>query len=179
MSRSTQQMYKEVSAKLITAAQQSEDAFIELYRVYTQRVFRFALARTRDRHLAEDMTSETFLTVLNKIHTYTPTGAAFSSWLFQITLNHIRAHYRREKSPPMDIAMIEELIPAATGNSQRWLDLFLALDRLSDEDRDILLMKYVDDLANQEIAEVLGISPNTATVRIHRAKERAQKYLAL
>ncbi|PIW37314.1 MAG: hypothetical protein COW24_00855 [Candidatus Kerfeldbacteria bacterium CG15_BIG_FIL_POST_REV_8_21_14_020_45_12] len=170
-------MYSEAKAELIQAAKQSEEAFIELYQLYVQRVFRFALSRTRNQQLAEDITSETFLTLLNKLHTYTPTGAAFSSWLFQIALNHIRTHWRKEKSPPLDIDSLADLIPSASGNHKDWLDLFLALDHLLEDDRNILLMKYVDDLPNQKIAEILKISPNSCTVRIHRAKERAQTYL--
>ncbi len=170
-------MYKEATADRILAAQKSEEAFIALYNMYVQRVFRFALSKCRNRELAEDMTSETFISVLNKINTYTPTGAPFSSWLFQIAFNHIRTYWRREKSPPMDIALINELIPAAEGNEKEWIDFFLSLDLLKEEDRNILLMKYVDDLSNKDIAKMLGITQNSCTVKIHRAKERAQSYL--
>lgn len=171
--------YHEASAELIRAAQQTEEAFIELYQGYVQRVFRFALVRTRNRELAEDITSETFLTVVQQLHSYTPTGAPFSSWLFQIALNHIRGHFRREKSPPVDIATVADILPSIGDHRQQWLDLFLALDHLSEADREILLLKYVDDLSNQEVAKILQLSPNTATVRMHRAKERLQHYLAL
>ncbi|MDP3970804.1 MAG: RNA polymerase sigma factor [bacterium] len=171
-------MNKEVSFELIESAKQSEADFIQLYRHYVKRVFRFLLARTSNKELAEDLTQETFLTVLNKIVNYTPSGAPFSSWLFQIAINHARMHFRKHKNYQFtDIEAIAEILPNQPTYQQEWMDFYLALYKLTDADQELLLMKYVDDMPNQNIAEVLGISENSCGVKLHRALKRLQNFL--
>lgn len=170
--------YPEASAEQIEAAKHSEEQYIELYRMYVQRVHRFVLSRTGDVHLAEDITQETFVSMLRKLTTYTPTGAPFSSWLFQIALNHIRMHMRkRSNQPNIDLEVIPEITQSAQDHTAEWLDVWQALHKLNDKDQELLIMKYIDGMSNQEIATVMQISTNGCGVKLHRALQRLQEYL--
>lgn len=170
--------YKEIDPQIIESAKTSEDAFIQLYQHYGQRVLRFLISRTRSVEVAEDLTQETFITVLSKLNTYSDTGAKFSSWLLQVAMNHARMHFRQQgNKEPENLDSMLDLIPEGKNYQTEWMDFFLGLDKLSDEEQNILLMKYVEDMSNQEIAETMQISPNTCGVQLHRALKQLQQYL--
>lgn len=170
--------YEEISPDSIEAAKTDEAAFIQLYEHYGQRVFRFLLARTGNVQLAEDLTQETFMTVLSKLHMYSNTGAKFSSWLLQIALNHARMYFRKHNTTEtVEIDSIRELWPSAPNHHTEWMDFFLAVQKLPGDDATLLIMKFVEDMPNQDIADALQISTNTCGVQLHRALKRLQEYL--
>lgn len=170
--------YQDIAPDVIEAAKTQEDAFIQLYRHYGDRVLRFLISRTGNRPLAEDLTQETFMTLLQKLPLYTNTGAKFSSWLLQIALNHLRMHFRKHSNAATTtIETLGDIFPAQEGHQTEWMDFFTALHKLSDDEQNILVMKYVEDLSNQDIAQHLNISPNTCGVQIHRALTQLQTYL--
>src|SRR5438309_11433893 len=80
--------------ELVERAKEDPDAFGALYDRYFPQIYRFAYCRVRDQSLAEDVTSEVFFKALKNIKRYTYSGHAFSSWLYQITLNAVADHYR-------------------------------------------------------------------------------------
>ncbi len=171
-------VYTELSSHHIEQAKTDQAAFIELYRHYSQRVLRFLIARTGNLQLAEDLAQETFVTVLTKLPDYQVTGAKFSSWLLQIALNCARMHWRKQSNtPPADLDTISELWGNQPDQHTAWMDFFLALQQLSEEDQTLLTLKYVEDYSNQDIAELLKISPNHCGVKLHRALQRLQTYL--
>lgn len=170
--------YQEIDPAVIQAAKTDEQAFIQLYSHYGQRVLRFLITRTGNVQLAEDLTQETFITVLSQLGGYRETGAHFSSWLLQIALNHLRMYVRKKGNLPVDeLSELIEVLPEGKTHHTEWIDFFLALQKLSEEDQTILNLKFVEDVSNQEIAEVLGISPNTCAVQIHRALKQLQQHL--
>lgn len=161
--------YTELSAKEIQRAIHDEEAFVVLFRHYTDRVFRFLWMRTRNTELAEDLTQETFIIVMKKLHTFTYTGAPFSSWLLQVALNVARAHFRKKGNTPTHSLDSALQLSAPNELVAEWIDLYAALDKLPEEERELLTLKYLDDVPVSEIAYILNISPNTCSVRIHRA----------
>ncbi len=170
--------FPEIAPAVIESAKHEEEAFVELYRFYVQRVHRFLLVKTSNVQLAEDLTQETFVTVMNKLDTYTVTGAKFSSWLLQIALNHARMYFRKKSNAAtVDLDVVVELSSGDGTQQQQWTDFFMALHKLSNEEQELLTFKYVEDMSNQDIAEVLGVLPNSCGVKIHRALKRLQEYL--
>lgn len=170
--------YQEIDPAILQAAKTDEQAFIQLYRYYGQRVLRFLLTRTGNIQLAEDLTQETFITVMSELRNYRETGARFSSWLLQIALNHLRMHVRKKgNSPVEELNELIDLLPDGKTYQTEWIDFFLALGKLSEEEQTLLSLKFVEDLSNQDIGEVLGISPNACAVQIHRALKQLQQYI--
>ena len=123
--------YHEAPPELIERAKRSEEAFIELYNQYVGRVLRFLLVKTGQREVAEDITQETFVTVLQKLNTYIVRGAPFSVWLFQIALNNVRMYYRKNHASATsrlfnDDGEILFDIPKESGEHKHlWMDFFI------------------------------------------------------
>ena len=82
--------------ELVRRAQKNPEQFARLYDRYIQRVYRFLLARTASPAEAEDLTSQTFLTAVEKLGKYHPDGH-FSAWLFRIALNKQIDLFRKKK----------------------------------------------------------------------------------
>lgn len=170
--------YTELSPQQIEQAKTDQAAFIELYRHYSPRVLRFLIVRTGNLQLAEDLAQETFIQVMRYLPNYKITAAKFSSWLLQIAMNAARMYWRKQSNAsPVDLETIKELWPDSPSHHTDWMDFFLALQQLSAEDQSLLTLKYVEDYSNQEIAEVLQISPNHCGVKLHRALQRLQTHL--
>src|SRR5512137_1547152 len=97
--------------ELVKRAQHNREAFAELYEIYYQRIFNFALKRTANIQLALDITSITFLKALNQIKKFRWRDVPFGAWLYRIASNEINDHYRRQGGKR--IASIEEIAELA------------------------------------------------------------------
>jgi RNA polymerase sigma-70 factor (ECF subfamily) len=141
---------------------------------YWGRLFRWLYRLARDRHAAEDLAQDTFLKAFAHLHQFRP-GSNFAAWLFRIGhnlfANHCRARPRRDPLP-------EELPdpgdgPEAAALSREALhDLGRALDRLPAPFRAALLLRAEEGLSFREIAEVLGLTEETARWRVFKARQK-------
>jgi len=160
----------------VRAAQRDPAAFATLYRRYVDRVYGYCFYLLGDHHDAEDATERTFLSALAAIDRYRDEGATFRSWLFRIAHNQLanalRARARRREAP---IDAVDE--PGiATSDPARLVDvadeahrLRAAVSRLSDDRRQVVVLRFVDGLTAREIGEVLGRSEGAVRVLQHRA----------
>jgi len=147
------------------------DEFSALYRRYAPDVFRFALHLSRDRHEAEDITSETFVrawTSPEPIRLATVKG-----YLFTIARNLYLQRLRKDRR---NVALEDELRdprqdPSARVEQSSQIRVVLdRVRRLPEIDRSALLMRAVDGMAYAEIARALGITLASVKVKIHRAR---------
>ena len=169
--------------RLVDLCNQGDDgAFEVLYLRYRDWVVRLAWRFTRNDADALDVLQETFSYVLGKLPGLRLT-ARFTTFLFPAVKNlSIAARRKRDRAlgegPLPDCAGPE----AAAGGGRD--DLAAALSVLSEEQRETLLLRFVDDMSQEEIAAALGIPVGTVKSRIHnaiealRADPRACKYLA-
>lgn len=159
----------------VRAAQADRAAFGPLYRRYLDRVYGYCFYLLGDHHDAEDVTERTFMAALDAIGRFRDTGSTFRAWLFTIAhhqlANALRAR-RRQRSTPLD-AVPEPATstdPAAeltrAEDARRVRD---ALSTLSEERRQVLVLRFVDGLTAREIGEVLGRSEGAVRVLQHRA----------
>jgi RNA polymerase sigma-70 factor (ECF subfamily) len=141
------------------------EAFGQLYDHYQGSVYRFVFYRTRSQALAEDLTSETFLRALRNMSGFRWQGKDFGAWLMTIARNlctdHFKAGRTRLEHSTDDMGVHddategpEEAVLAGLTN-QVLLD---GLRQLSDEQRDCLIMRFLQGLSIAETAEVLGRS---------------------
>lgn len=138
------------------------EAFATLYERFHTPVFRFLLARVGNRIEAEDMASEVFVEAAKRVRSFDGNGAAFAGWLFTIArhdlLDRGRALKRRVVVPVPDLPDIETVPDPA----DRVVDLLDAgrvrgaLRGLTEEQREVLLLKFASGLSNEEVAEALG-----------------------
>ncbi len=150
-----------------------ERAFEELVIRYEAKVRHVAFGVLRDRELAEDVAQETFLTAYRKAGSYRGEGSV-RSWLFRIAvrraLDELRRRGRRAEVPlPESQTAPGELAQPHKGLEAAW-DLDRALDALVPEHRAALILKEVEGLTYQEIADSLAWPLGTVATRIHRAR---------
>ena len=173
-----------------------EAAYRELIRRYERPVFSLVLRMVRDRQLAEDLAQETFIKALNAIGSYRP-EFKFSSWIFKIANNAAIDHLRRREIDTLSIdgaphATTAEDIEATAlqvgdkGETPlaeleaRELGTAIerAIGRLRPEYRSCIMLRHVEGLAYEEIAELLELPLGTVKTYIHRARHELRDMLA-
>ena len=170
------------------AKQGSEPAYRELIRRYERPVFSLIYRMVRNRELAEDLSQETFIKVLNAVESYRP-EFKFSSWVFKIANNSAIDHLRHreldtlslEGSPHADTPEMIEATALQIGeraesalheveNRELGRAIERAIDRLRPEYRACILLRHVEGRAYEEIAEILSLPLGTVKTYIHRAR---------
>ena len=159
----------------VRAAQADRAAFGALYRRYLDRVYGYAFYLLGDHHDAEDATERTFLAALDAIGRFRDEGATFRAWLFRIAHNQIanalRSRARRRSTPiedvPEPVAGTDPALEAHAADDARRVRA--ALDNLSADRRQVVVLRFVDGLSAREIGAVLGRSEGAVRVLQHRA----------
>lgn len=160
----------QVRELLARVAKQDDAAFAQLYDVFADRVFRYALTLLHDRHLAEEVAQETMIAVWNGAHRFAGRSKA-STWIFGIARNQaftlMRREQKAEKMPKPD------LIQADPSNlilqQEKVRD---ALDDLSADHREVVYLTFYEGLSYGEISGLLGIPEGTVKSRMFHAKRR-------
>ena len=181
---------------VVLAREGREAAYRELIRRYERPVFSLVLRMVRDRELAEDLSQETFIKALNAIGSYRP-EYKFSSWIFKIANNAAIDHLRRREldtlsldgaphaSTPEEIeatalqvgdrgeSPLDELEARELGSA-----IERAIAQLRPEYRACILLRHVEGLAYEEIAQSLDLPLGTVKTYIHRARHELRDLLA-
>ena len=159
----------------VRAAQANRAAFATLYRRYLDPVYGYSFYLLGDHHDAEDATERTFLAALGAIDRYRDEGSTFRSWLFRIAHNQL-ANALRTRSRHRTASLDAVLEPAATDDPARLAGtaddarrLRAAVASLSDDRRQVVILRFVDGLTAREIGGVLGRSEGAVRVLQHRA----------
>jgi RNA polymerase sigma-70 factor, ECF subfamily len=141
------------------------DAFGMLYDHYQPSVYRFLFYRTRSSTLAEDLTSETFFRALRSMNNFRWQGKDFGAWLMTIARNlatdHFKAGRTRLELTTEDMALHDDATegPESTVLAGLTNEILLrALTELPPEQRDCLVMRFLQGMSIAETAEVLGRS---------------------
>lgn len=153
-----------------------ETAFVETYDLFAPKLYRHALFRTSSPETAQDIASETFVRAWESIRAKAKEIRHLKAFLYRIADNLIIDHYRRNARAAVPISdEIEETL-RAPGDPLEEIDRRLAGDRLAamlaklrPETRDLLVMRYIDDLPIEHIAASTGKKKNAVYVALHRA----------
>lgn len=160
------------------------DIFAEIFDRYYNRIYKYMRYRLNSIEEAEDLSSQVFEKVMQKIETYHPDGAPFEVWLFSIAQNTVNAYYRRRKRriwfPLESIRDLPSRRPnpeeAAVRNEEQGM-LLVALSSLDERERNIIAMKFAGGLKNKEIAEIMGLSESNTGVILYRSLHRLRGIL--
>jgi RNA polymerase sigma-70 factor (ECF subfamily) len=151
-----------------------DDAFEALFGRYRSRLYGFLLRRVGD-SAADDLFQETWLRVVRSRERFDP-RRRFSTWLFQIANNLARDRGRRlavrskARGELVDQARRAEPNPLRVAEPvENRLDVARRLESLSDPQREVLLLRYYEQMSEREIAEVVGIPQGTVKSRLHTA----------
>jgi RNA polymerase sigma-70 factor (ECF subfamily) len=187
-------MKDRLERKLIRALKRrDEDAFTELVRAYQHKVFNVVYRIVGDRQEAEDVAQEVFVAVFKYIDSFRG-DSKFSTWLYRIATNRAknRVKYlaRRSHKKHQDFEDAPESKIRAAGAQtglgrpdERALGHELhriindGLATLSEEHRAVVVLRDVEDMSYQEIAEVLGVAEGTVKSRLYRARAALKDYV--
>lgn len=153
---------KEEIEKLVMLVQKgNHDAFAKLYDILIDPIYRYVFYRVKDED-AEDIVETVFLKVWENIRKYRARKSSFSAWVFRIAHNLVVDHYRSTKDKSyqelsMDVPdLTREHNPIkVTENQLDQKNLKIALSKLKKQYRDIIIYKFINELSNKEISEIL------------------------
>jgi len=150
------------------------DALGELYDQYAPLIYAYLYRRVHDAQLAEDLTGEVFVRVLQAIQSEQFWHTSFRGWLYRIAHNLLVDHYR--KQPPVPMLALDEQLVAAQGDPDSALAeklshqrLLAAISHLTPDQQHVLVLRFGEQLAAREVAEVMGKSVGAVEVLQHRA----------
>ena len=157
---------------LIEAAKQDPTRFAELYENNFHRVYAFIARRVRDRAEAEDLTAEVFHQALSNLGRFEWRGIPFAAWLLRIAANTLADRWQRAakiREVPAD--ELERAEAGADQQVERRAMLFQLVDRLPDDQRLVIVRRFVEQKSVKEIAQELGRSEGAVKQLQFRALE--------
>jgi RNA polymerase sigma-70 factor (ECF subfamily) len=168
--------------KLVERAQQGDrDALEELYLIHFDRIYGYLHMSVGNRHDAEDLTTQTFLKMLESIGRFKWRSAPFSAWLFRIAHNLAMDHFRARKrwqpeeevpEPPGSEEPSAEMLAMHSIGRQSMLEL---IETLSPEQQQVLTLKFVFNFSNADVATILEKTEGAIKSLQHRALASLQK----
>lgn len=180
------QVERDKERELITRAQRGDRAaFAALLREHQDEVYTLARRLVGDPHLASDVAQEALIRAWRALPKFRG-DSRLSTWLYRITVNTAWTHKkrtRRHQASSIDdhvdmAAPIDSAHPEVAGEIMELRGrLRVALDRLPDAQREVVVLKDIYGWSHAEIAESMGISVTAAKVRLHRARARLARDL--
>ncbi len=152
-----------------------------VYRRHAKDVMRWATRLTGRPEDAGDITQEVFCVVQRKLKSFTPGQARLTTWLFRITEHVTRARRRKQRvydfffgqrELPVDVASPERAPDEQLESRRETASVYRALDRLSADDRTVLVLFELEGMKGEEVAELTGTKVSNVWVRLHRARKR-------
>lgn len=167
---------------LALAARHDATALSTLYSRHVERVYRYALARLGNVQLAEEVTAQTFLAMIEGITTYRGQGR-FVAWLLTIARNKTNDHFRRRRETvPLEAASNVvhpgPLPDQVVAEQLRLEQVARALQTLSPDRAEALALRIFSGLSAAEVGQVMGKSEAAAKMLVHRALRDLQQRLA-
>ncbi len=167
----------------------NEGGLVELLRRYQSKIYTSIYLLVKDEDLAEDIFQDTFIKVINtlKAKKYNEEGK-FLPWVSRIAHNLVIDHFRREKRAPMinngddfDIFEVlgnyDESMEDRLVREQTHKDLKTLIQKLPSEQKEVLLMRHFGDMSFKDIADITGVSINTALGRMRYALNNLRKMM--
>jgi RNA polymerase sigma-70 factor (ECF subfamily) len=169
----------------------NQQAMGQLYRRFLPVVYRYTLARVGDIHTAEDITSETFFAIVERIsETRAHDELTFVAWALGIARNQIAMHFRRLKSRPVtQLASGDDEVTGRRADMRDPLDVITAreslaevvaaLDRITEEQRSVILYRCILGYSAIDVARLLGKQPGAIRALQFRALASLARYLKI
>ena len=167
-----------------------EAAWEELVRLHTRKVYGLCFRFTNSGEQAQDLTQEVFLRVFRTLRTFHSSEGSFATWLARVTRNLLIDHYRRTRQERVTDS-IEEQLPTleeegasagvrpdqAVAGREAGEILQAALQKLSPDLREAVILRDLQEMEYREIAEVLQIPEGTVKSRINRGRAELARLL--
>jgi RNA polymerase sigma factor (sigma-70 family) len=159
----------------------TREAFSRLYDEYMPKVYRYVYYKVNDVQSAEDITSDVFDKALVNFSKYSRKKASFSTWIFAITRNVVVDYYR-EQGKVHTTSIYEAVdMPSGEPDPEEALEskeekqlLHACISTLSQDEQELVRLKFAMEMTNRDIAKVLGLSESNVGVRLYRIVRKLQ-----
>jgi RNA polymerase sigma-70 factor, ECF subfamily len=158
------------------AREGNSEAFSFLYNLNVTRIYNYIFYRIGSEDDAEDITSRVFYRAFGHIKTYEDKGIPFSAWLYRIAHNLI-ANFHRDRQRRKEVSLDDQPeMPHRVDLPETWIEkkqemdlLLKGMRRLAPDRQQLILLKYLEDLSNAEIAVIMGRTEGAIKSLYHRA----------
>lgn len=168
-------------AKIVAGCKRGDDdSFSRLVDMYGSRCYGYFYRMTGSRDLSDDLLSELFVRLVEKIRTFR--GVSFNGWLFKVTrsifYDYLRRKIREERTAEGHKKQIEEDLKRERKDGDETTDrLQKKLFQLDEETRDVIMLRFYSELSFKEIAEIYGEPIGTVLSRVHRGLKRLREMM--
>jgi len=157
----------------------NQKAFRQLYNQYSGYALRTAYAITKSNNDAADIVQETFIKVYRNINQFDQ-SKPFKPWFYRILLNESRRYMKKQNKQGTVVEseqLMDYLHAEASRENEQNSDVLSILDLVSDRHRAVLVLKYLHDFTEKEIATILELNINTVKSRLYKARQRLRSIL--
>ncbi len=170
----------ETVTSLVLRCQRGDQSALEqLYELYADRIYRYLLARLGDEELAADLTTEVFVRMIGRLAGFRLNrqrpAASFSAWLYRIAANLACDHRRSRRvvqvslDPELPLPGLDPAPEAVAEQRETLARLAQAIQALNEEQRLVIIGKFVEEMSNAQIAAWLGKTEGAVKSLQHRA----------
>ena len=167
--------FDELKLIALCIANDNRNAFGQLVIAYEQGVRRFLFNLTADEALTNDLAQETFLKAYLAIRSFQGLSQ-FKTWLYRIAYNEFLTHRRSQHNFSNEIPPDNESISPTIATDTR-LTIECCLSQLSEIERTIIILFYIEDIPIKKIAEITQLPQGSIKSHLHRAKSRMRQFL--
>lgn len=144
--------------------------FEEIYNSHWQKVFRLCMGYVNDTDRAKDIAQETFIHVWEQLPKFR-NESSIGTWIFRIASNQCLRQLEKDKRMPKTAIPVQLEAKPDISNEGKIAFLYKCISELNEMDR-IIISLELEDMKQQEIADIVGISEANVRVKIHRIKEK-------
>lgn len=158
------------------------DALREIYERFSPGIYRYIYYRVGDAELAEDLRADVFLRMLEGIERFDYRGWSISAWLYRIAHDRVVDHLRRQRRR-QHVALDEQWIDSSDGPDEVLLnrldreDLRRAILQLTEEQQQVILLRFIEDLSLKEVAQIVGRTEGAIKALQHRGLQSLLRLL--
>lgn len=170
-----------IEEEVIRESKKDPQAFRSIYEKYYKRIFLFVLHRVGDKEQCADITSQVFLKAMVSLNSYQSRGLPFSSWLYRIAVNECNNFFRKNKRERLvvledsHVAYLYDEMFGETLQEELKARLPYIFEKLKPDELQLIELRFLENRAFKEVAEILDITETYAKVRTYRILEKMKK----
>lgn len=161
---------------ILKIAEGDQDAFHKLYEETSSLVFGYALSILKDKHNAEDVMQDTYIRIYSSASLYTPKGKPMA-WILTIARNLSLMKFRQKPHENIDDEQYHSAYDMPHIHSENKMLVDHLLNRLADDEREIVMLHAMSELKHREIAHLMSMPLSTVLSKYNRAIAKLREYM--
>lgn len=174
---------KDIKELIKKSKKGDKEAFGEIYELFAERIFRYIYLKVGNKEEAEDLTQQVFIRTWESLKNFQFRKNPFSSWVYRIAHNLVVDFYRKQKetlslNDEIRVEIVDSLdLDENLYYKEEVKKILKFINQLPEEQKDILMLRFIDDLSYGEIAKIMKKSPLTLRVLQHRALKKLKELM--